>query len=1280
MAENSRNTSILLLICALTGAMVFFGCGGGGTSSDPIPVRTYQITGKIVSGTALSSILSAEASLRGAENATNVEVYIEDNRSLYSTTTDENGNFSLTVPEGTHVLIARITTSSGKVYKVRSGQVTVSRTQPTAEISSLQLIEANSRISGIVKNSAGNPIANARLTLWGETFYTDASGKFTTPPMPDGISADIKFATTGYQETIVNAEFDADNPLYIEQTIVGQSATNRAPTVTMRANNYELTTGQSSTITTTASDPDGDSLTYTWTSTSGRIATQSSGASAVWTAPDVSALATVSVKVSDPAGLSATSFITIKVGSGNISTSNHSPVVTSIETANSTFMNNAQYELTAIATDSDGDALTYFWSTAKGSVNPTDLQTTTWTTPNITGTEYIQVTVLVSDGKGGSNSRTATYTVSTDPNPPPNQAPTANITSPANSSLFNPGTISYAGTGIDPEEGELSGNNFVWLQNKEGEPQVLIGNQRQSLTLQLLDPATYVVELQVTDILGAEGKAVSRFRINANPFAHITSPANHGPFQLGQAISFTGIGTDVEDISIPATNLTWWLPGGSTATGSTVTSSNLGAGTQTVQLSAIDSLGKTSSKDAIQVYINTPPKINSISPASGTVYLTGQTIPFAVNINDVDEIIASSGIVWRRGVTTLGTGYNLEVTTLNAGINNIDVTVSDSMGGSVSSTTQVVVNQRPTMTITNPANNAVVQVNRQFTFTGTGSSIFGNVSSATMVWQDNYMMATSTIGVSRSSLPYTYDNSELGKHIITLSGNDTYGASSYTQHIIYVNATPSVTIASPASGTRFDSNAPITFASNKSDPDPSDVLNIRWLDGATQVGTGDSFTTSSLASGNHNIFCEVSDQHGITSLASISVFVNTLPTGTINISNTQYATAPGNIPVFMSTTPNLELSFSVDSSDFEIGGPIQNYNPEHIRWYTNTGSGYVSNGTGSTLIHSLPLGSSTIKVELFDSFYPEFPAATESGAIIFKSLHIWQSVDFNEGTSPMLTNTVSLHGSGLDLNPTLYLTFNENPAKVRQIYFDGSRPNGKLTEDFTYAVSNASYPTFTNGFGSVPFENKVILLGLDGANQTLLPFTSGDPTDHGPLFTPTAGLNNATSIDFNSQSTNQKMAYAANQGDLIAFDSEDGTAINNLTEANSKAFGNLLRVRFSKDFGSASLGNLFVADPENNRVVMMEAGLTNPTSLMADSPIDVAFTKNMIMTLSDTTKEISLIDPVNEQLLMKFGGTGAGPGKFTNPTGIFCSGYDLFIIENGKMQLIRSGMADWLKD
>ncbi len=67
------------------------------------------------------------------------------------------------------------------------------------------------------------------------------------------------------------------------------------------------------------------------------------------------------------------------------------------------------------------------------------------------------------------------------------------------------------------------------------------------------------------------------------------------------------------------------------------------------------------------------------------------------------------------------------------------------------------------------------------------------------------------------------------------------------------------------------------------------------------------------------------------------------------------------------------------------------------------------------------------------------------------------------------------------------------------------------------------------------------------------------------------------------------------------------------------------------------------------------------------------------MTLSDTTKEISLIDPVSEQLLMKFGGAGGGPGQFTNPTGIFCSGYDLFVIEDGKMQVIRSGMADWLK-
>jgi hypothetical protein len=64
---------------------------------------------------------------------------------------------------------------------------------------------------------------------------------------------------------------------------------------------------------------------------------------------------------------------------------------------------------------------------------------------------------------------------------------------------------------------------------------------------------------------------------------------------------------------------------------------------------------------------------------------------------------------------------------------------------------------------------------------------------------------------------------------------------------------------------------------------------------------------------------------------------------------------------------------------------------------------------------------------------------------------------------------------------------------------------------------------------------------------------------------------------------------------------------------------------------------------------------------------------------------VSLHNPANGELSMRFGkksgGSGAGIGEFNTPKSIFSNGYDLFVIEagNSRMQVIRSGMADWLK-
>jgi outer membrane protein OmpA-like peptidoglycan-associated protein len=65
--------------------------------------------------------------------------------------------------------------------------------------------------------------------------------------------------------------------------------------------------------------------------------------------------------------------------------------------------------VTADASDPDGDPLTYKWSAPTGKfANPTDRQTT-WTAPNQEGP--VQVTVAVSDGRGGTASDSVTIQV-----------------------------------------------------------------------------------------------------------------------------------------------------------------------------------------------------------------------------------------------------------------------------------------------------------------------------------------------------------------------------------------------------------------------------------------------------------------------------------------------------------------------------------------------------------------------------------------------------------------------------------------------------------------------------------------------------------------------------------------------------------------------------------------------------------------------------------------------------------------------------------------------------
>jgi Bacterial Ig domain len=175
--------------------------------------------------------------------------------------------------------------------------------------------------------------------------------------------------------------------------------TNQLPVIdSLSSDKTEVPTSSEVQIVAQASDPDGDTLTYQWSTTGGIFSGE--GSTIIWTAPAVSDNYTVTVTVSDDKGGTASKSMTIAA----IYMPNHPPVVTgmTIDGAPPTNENPARQWVTktihCIASDPDGDQLSYMWRASGGKITG-EGSTVGWTSPGING-EYT-VTVIVSDGRDG---------------------------------------------------------------------------------------------------------------------------------------------------------------------------------------------------------------------------------------------------------------------------------------------------------------------------------------------------------------------------------------------------------------------------------------------------------------------------------------------------------------------------------------------------------------------------------------------------------------------------------------------------------------------------------------------------------------------------------------------------------------------------------------------------------------------------------------------------------------------------------------------------------------
>ena len=183
-----------------------------------------------------------------------------------------------------------------------------------------------------------------------------------------------------------------------------------------------------------------------------------------------------------------------------------------------------------------------------------------------------------------------------------------------------------------------------------------------------------------------------------------------------------------------------------------------------------------------------------------------------------------------------------------------------------------------------------------------------------------------TLVGTATSAPYSValTNVALGAHSYTAAATDNFGIVTTSTAInVIVNALPSASISSPASGATFIAPATIPLTATAADTDGT-IAKVDFYQDMTLVGTATtapySFTWSGVAAGSYSLKAVATDDRGgTTTSASVSITVNANAAPTVSITSPGSGgtfTAPANITV---TADAADSDGSVASVAFYYG-------------------------------------------------------------------------------------------------------------------------------------------------------------------------------------------------------------------------------------------------------------------------------------------------------------------------------------------------------------------------
>ena len=836
-----------------------------------------------------------------------------------------------------------------------------------------------------------------------------AAGTLSNANAPNAVVNGLQAGLYQYQLTVTDNN-GATGKDTVEVLVL--PAPNAVPTVNA-GNDVTITLPlNTADLTGTATDPDGNIVSYVWTKVSGPAA------GTLINANTVSATAQgleqgvyqFRLTVTDNEGASSSDTVNITV--------NPAPNLSPTANAGNDIeivLPNTTATLNGSGTDPDGTIVAYMWAKVSGPAGAT-LTNNNAANTTITGlTEGVyEYRLMVTDNAGATANDTIRITVLPAEG---NIAPSANggndivLSLPTN-------TTDLTGSGIDVDGTIVS---YTWAEIEGPSTGTLATNNTATVTTTGLVQGVYQYELTVTDNEGATGKDTVLVTVNpANNVAPIANAGNNITITLPtNSTTLNGSGSDT-DGTIESYS---WAKIAGPAAGELLNANQaiaqlnaLVQGIYQYELTVTDNAGAIG-KDTVQVTVNVAPNLAPIANAGPDITITLPTNSTTLNGSGIDNDGTIVSYLWTKiagpatGTLTNANSATASLSGLVQGIYQYRLRVTDNSGATASDTVRVTVNQAPNVlpvanagadiTITLPLNTA--------TLNGTGTDSDGTIVSYT--WAkiagpaagtiSNANTATATlsaivVGVYRYQLTVTDNRGGVGKDTMQLTVNPAPNIPPTA------NAGPDRVITLPVNTT--------TLLGSGVDPDGS-IASYAWikisgpLSGTINNPAAQSPVLNGLSQGEYQYQLTVTDNSGATDKDTVRVTVN----------------SPVNIPPTAHAGIDITITLPVNSATLDGSGEDPDGNIVAYSWVKISGP-----ATGSIVNPNAAVATATGLVP--GTYRYQLTVTDDAGATGKDTMQVLVNPPVNippvanAGSNITLTlpvNSTTLNGSGTDTDGTI---------------------------------------------------------------------------------------------------------------------------------------------------------------------------------------------------------------------------------------------------------------------